>query len=164
MRQAEVTATESNRPSDIRIIDGEMVVRFDSIDFTSLPTTVFYVFRNDRLVRANYVFSRGHSDLNDFVADFKSIEPVLQEKYGRASNSRAVWDNPAYQDESKSYLDRDRSTPAEIFASDKFVGMEVLLGHLSLFTQWTSGHTKILHALTGEKSRIIHQIEYSRAD
>jgi hypothetical protein len=44
------------------------------------------------------------------------------------------------------------------------VGLEVAQGHLKLYTQWRGDRTKILHALTGENERIIHQIEYLSVD
>ena len=74
-----------------------------------------------------------------------------------------VWDNPAFQTESQSYLDRDRSIPSEIIPSDKFAGLEIAFGHLKLYTQWTAQGTTILHALTGENHRITHQIEWRPA-
>jgi hypothetical protein len=74
-----------------------------------------------------------------------------------------VWENPGFQTESQSYLERDRSIPSEILPSDKFAGLEIALGHLKLYTRWTAQGTTILHALTGESHRITHQIELQRA-
>jgi hypothetical protein len=70
-----------------------------------------------------------------------------------------VWENPAFQNESQSYLERDRATPSEIFPSDKFAGMEIAVGHLKIYTQWTVAGTTVLHALSGGDHRIVHQIE-----
>jgi hypothetical protein len=160
MTKAQVMAAEPDQPSEVRETNTETVLQYDSVRLDAQSGRLLYFFTQDRLRRARYVFNAAHEDLNSFIGDFKAIEPVLTEKYGRPEYSRALWDSPAYQYESKSYLDSDRATPAEIFPSDKFVGMEVALGHLKLYTQWKSGRTRILHALTGENSRVTHQIEY----
>jgi hypothetical protein len=164
MTQAQVAGSESTPPKPVRMGESQTALHLESTVVEGLQAGVFYVFQNDRLVRAKYVFLADHADLNEYVADFKRIEQDWMDKFGQPSNTRAVWENPAYQDESPAYLEKDRATPAEIFASDEFIGKEILLGHLRLLTEWTSGRTKILHVLTGDTSRITHQVEYSSAD
>jgi hypothetical protein len=164
MTPAEVIVVERHPPEQVPAGNGETALRFAPFEFEGHDAVVLYIFNNSRLVRAKYVFSAEHANLNHFVDDFKHIEQSLLEYHGHPTTTRAIWDNPAYQDESAAYLERDRGTPAEIFTSDRFVGKEILLGHLRLFTEWTSGRTKILHVLNGDGSRIIHQIEYSRTE
>ena len=160
MTAARVMASESDKPNEVRETKAEKVLRYDAVKLAGQSGKLFYFFAEDRLRRARYVFDTEHDDLDNFIRDFKAIEPTLTEQYGPCETSRALWDNPSFQYESKSYLDSDRTTTAEIFPSDKFIGMEVAFGHLKLYTQWKAGRTKILHALTGENSRITHQIEY----
>jgi hypothetical protein len=101
-----------------------------------------------------------HAELNDFITDFQDAEPKLTEQYGKPSNERAVWENDVLQQERLPYLDQDRALPSQILPSDPNIGLSVSLGHLKLFTQRTSATTKIVHALTGENHRVIHQVEY----
>ena len=160
MTQKQVLATESSRPSEARRNSGEVIVQYDSIRLAGLDSRVIYIFADDKLVRAKYLFDVEHDNQNDFIADFRTVEPFLREKYGKPANERAIWADDSTQDEPKSYLDQDRATPANILPSDRLVGFAVSLGHLKLYTQWQAARTKVLHALTGENYQITHQIEY----
>ena len=160
MTQEQVLATESSRPSEIRRSSGEAIVQYDSVRLAGLDSHAIYIFANDKLVRAKYLFDVEHDNQNDFIADFRTVEPLLREKYGKPANERAIWTDDSTQDEPKSYLDQDRATPANILPSDRLVGYAVSLGHLKLYTQWQAARTKVLHALTGENQQITHQIEY----
>lgn len=164
MTRAQVLATETAQPGGIRESSGEVIVRYDSLELGKLACRVVYIFANDRLVRAKYIFEAGHTDPNDFIRDFRAIEPLLHDKYGRPVSERAFWSDDALQDEPKSYLEQDRASASDILPSDKFAGPSIAAGHLKLYTRWRSDRTKISHGLTGgssgEDSRITHQIEF----
>jgi hypothetical protein len=160
MTQAQVMATEPDRPAEIRQENGETIVKYDSVETAQFPARLLYIFVNDKLVRAKYVSNAEHSELNDFIADFRAVEPILVEKYGKPSTERAVWEDDLYQQERLPYLDQDRALPADVLPSDQHAGLAVSVGNLRLITQRSSAHTKITHALTGANSRIVHQIEY----
>src|SRR5207302_233553 len=113
-----------------------------------------------KLVRAKYVIHPSHADLNDFIADFRAVDPVLRDALGKPSYERTFWENDPFQDEGVNYLEQDRALPLDILPSDKFAGIEVALGYLKLYSQWTQPRTKLVHALTGAEHRITHQIEY----
>ena len=164
MTQDQVVGTERNRPADVSKSNGETVVRFDAVKFAGLEGKAVYIFANDKLVRAKYVFDSQHTDLNGFIADFRAAEPVLAEAYGKPTGERAMWEDDATQEESIRYLVQDRSRPSDILPSDRLVGLAVSLGQLKLYTQWSRGRTKVLHALTGENHRITHQIEFRSAE
>jgi hypothetical protein len=163
MTQAHVMATEPNRPAEIRQDNGEVVVKYDFSNSTragELGGRLIYIFAEDKLVRAKYISNAEHTELNDFIADFSAVEPILQEKYGKPATERAVWDNDLYQQERLPYLDQDRARPSDILPSDQHAGLSVSLGYLRLYTQRANARTKVVHALTGENYRILHQIEY----
>jgi hypothetical protein len=164
MTQTQVMATEPDRPAEVRQENGEMIVKYDSVKATEFAGRLLYIFVNDKLVRAKYVSNAEHSELNDFIADFRAVEPILMEKYGKPAAERAVWEDDLYQQERLPYLDQDRALPADILPSDQHAGLAVSLGNLRLITQRRSAHTKITHALTGANSRIVHQIEYRSVD
>jgi hypothetical protein len=163
MSQAQVLATEAGPPDEISQNNGEVIVKFQSVQSTELTGRLIYVFVNDRLIRAKYISNAEHTDLNDFIADFRAAEPVLMERYGKPTAERAVWDNDLYQQERLPYLDQDRALASDILPSDQHAGLSVSLGYLRLYTQRNAARTRIVHALTGENSRIIHQIEFSEA-
>jgi hypothetical protein len=164
MTRAQVLATESARPSETRESSGEIIVRYDSVPLGELSCRVVYIFANDKLVRAKYVFDAEHNDPNDFIRDYRAIEPLLRDKYGKPVNERAFWFDDSLQDEPKSYLEQDRASSTDILPSDQFAGPSIAAGHLKLYTRWRGERTKISHGLTGgstgEDSRITHQIEF----
>jgi hypothetical protein len=160
MTRAQVLATEAATPVEIRESSGEWIVRYESIELSKLRCRVVYIFAGDKLVRAKYVFDADHSDPNDFIRDFQTLEPLLKDKYGKPVNERAFWQDDSFQDEPKSYLEQDRASSTDILPSDKFAGLSISAGHLKLYTQWRGVRTKVSHGLTGANSRITHQIEF----
>jgi hypothetical protein len=160
MTQAEVLATEPDRPAEVLHSKGEVIVRYDAVRAPELTGRLIYIFVDDKLVRAKYVSSAEHAEQNDFIADFRAAEPILMEKYGKPTAERAVWEDDLYQQERLPYLDQDRALPADILPSDQHAGLSISLGNLRLITQRRNARTKITHALTGGDSRIVHQIEY----
>ena len=160
MTKAQVFAAEPNKLVDIREANGEVIVEYDVMQYGDLASRVIYIFAKDKLVRAKYLFEAEHSELNDFIVDFKRIEPLLQAQYGKPSSERAIWEDDATQLEPKSYLDQDRATPSSILASDVNVGLAVSLGHLKLFTLWNSARTRVVHTLSGGNNQIVHQAQY----
>jgi hypothetical protein len=163
MTEAQVLATESGQPSEVRESGGERIVRYDSVPQAGLDARLIYIFAKDKLVRAKYIFLAEHDEANDFIADFRTIEPVLMEKFGKPASERAIWENYALQEEKISYLEQDRALPSDILPSDRFAGLAVSLGHLKLYVRRDTARTKIVHTLTGADNTIVHQIEYTSA-
>lgn len=164
MTSAQVRASESGAPSDVSESNGEILVRYEGIRLGSLEAQIIYFFANDRLVRAKYLFPAEHSDLNDFIRDFRALAQVLSEQHGKPALDRAIWEDDATQLEPKSYLDQDRASPANILPSDPNVGLAVSLGQLRLITQWEEARTRVVHLLAGRDHQITHQIEYRSAE
>ena len=160
MTPAQVRASETNRPNRERESNREILLEYDAIRFGTLSARLIYIFAANKLVRAKYIFSAVHDDPNEFIADYRTIEPVLIESHGKPTSARAIWEDDSTQDEPKSYLDQDRATPASILPSDPLVGLAVSLGHLRLYTEWSKTRTTILHALSSNNRNIIHQLEY----
>lgn len=164
MTESAVRATEANPPAAVDQSNGNGILRYDSLRLGALDCRVLYVFAHDRLIRAKYLLDAEHADLNDFIQDFKAIEPLLLEKHGKPSAERAIWEDDSTQLEPKSYLDQDRASPASILPSDPLVGLAISLGHLRLYTQWEGPRTTVVHALSGYDHQITHQIEYRSAE
>jgi len=142
MTQAQVVATESTKPSLVDGRGGEVVVRYDSFIFAGMACRLVYIFAGDKLVRAKYVFQREHSDKNDFLGDFTTVDPFLVEKFGKPSAEHVFWKNDLYKDEPRNY------------------GLAASMGHLQYLTRWKDLRTVISHVLTGDNHVITHEIEY----
>ena len=162
--QAKVIEMESKPPVSVRESDGEAILEYDSVTIADLDCRLIYFFANDKLVRAKYIIHPTHANLNDFIGDFRAVDPMLRDRYGKPANERTFWENDPFQDEGVSYLEQDRALPLDILPSDKFAGIEVALGYLKLYSQWITPRTKVVHALTGADHRITHQIEYRSAE
>ncbi|HEY3822927.1 MAG TPA: hypothetical protein VGL82_00120 [Bryobacteraceae bacterium] len=160
MSQAQALATETDQPVEVRRENGEVVVKYAPARTGDLSGLLIFIFANDKLVRAKYLSDAKHSDLNDFIVDFRAVEPTLMEKYGKPAKERAVWESDLYQQERLPYLDQDRTLPSDILPSDQNAGLAVSLGNLRLITQRGNARTKVIHTLTGEDRRIFHQVEY----
>ncbi len=144
-------AVESGKPIEV-----EAGLQYDSAEARRL-----YIFVHDKLIRVRYTFNARHSDPNDFIQDFQTMEAKLA---GKRVTDRAIWTDDSTQDEPKSYLDQDRATATGILPSDRAVGLAVSLGHLKMYTEWTALHSKVLHTLTGAAGHITHQLEFLSAD
>jgi hypothetical protein len=162
-----------NTPEEVRAaefsgLNPEMsqntLVLHNANGFYGRDVDVVYIFSNGKLASARYQFTVRHdNDLNDFIADYRDVEPLLRKTFGDPISEKAVWLDDSLQEERKSYLEQDRATPADILPSDRNVGLAVSLGHLRLYTEWTDGRTKAIHFMTGVNGVIVHQIEYSPA-
>lgn len=164
MTKEQVLASEAVPPSAIIPAINEVAIRFDSPAAADLSGSLFYIFRDNRLVRAQYVAAARHEDLNDYIRDFANIEPELSKKYDERISDRAIWTSDEFQLERLPYLEQDRAHATDILPSDVNAGLSVAMGHLKMFTERRRGRTRIVHALMGEKSLITHQIEYRSAE
>jgi hypothetical protein len=164
MTQAQVRATESAPPAEVGENRGEVVVKYDGVRVGDLAGRAVYIFAKDRLVRAKYLFDGEHRELNEFIRDFRIVEPILIEKFGRPAVDRAIWEDDSTQLEPKSYLDQDRASAENILPSDPLVGLAVSLGHLKLYTQFAGTRTKVIHLLTGQDHHITHEVEFRGAE
>lgn len=164
MTAAQVMAIEPAKPSAVLAEKPETIVQYDSSGFAGLTGRLLYIFADDKLVRVKFLFDAEHSDENEFIGDFRTVEPLLLEKYGKPTSDRAIWLDDQTQQEPKSYLDQDRATATGIFPSDGNVGLAVSLGHLKLVTERAGGRTRVIHVLTGAERHIVHQVELSRVN
>lgn len=105
---------------------------------------VAYIFTNDKLTMAKYLFNPTHSNKNDFIKDFRELVNLMTEKYGKPDYNVPKWRNSLYKDDPDEY------------------GFAVSLGHLSYSAGWLGlGETTgITVALYGENYKISFIIQY----
>lgn len=156
----QVRAAESVSPASEIKKDGETVLAYETGDFSVSPTSIQYAFRNNALTRATYVFTPQHSDSNDFIADFHTVEAKLRSSLKAPACEQAIWLDDSLQAERIPYLERDRGLPSDILPSDASMGLSIALNHLSLVVVWNTPRLQVVHMMVGVDRKILHTVEY----
>ena len=138
MSVAEVISSEESKPIKE---EPDAVMFKDRI--SGIDAIILYIFVQNRLVRAKYIFTDEHTNKNDYIDDFKNIKGVLAQKYGRPSEDNVLWRNDLYKDDHDEW------------------GMAISVGHLMYAAKWESPGTSIIHLLYGENYDVTHIVEYS---
>lgn len=107
-----------------------------------LNCDVAYIFTDDKLSMAKYVFHPSHTNKNEFISDFKSLVGLMTEKYGKPDYNTPRWKKNLY-----------KSNPDEY-------GFAISLGHLVYNAGWLNEKTNITVALHGENYEIRLMIQY----
>lgn len=105
--------------------------------------TIGYVFSNNKLVRAKYLFEEKHTTKNLYLFDYSDISAILSKKYGASNKEKIVWRNDLYKNNTDDY------------------GMAVAVGHLVKYEKWNLDRTTIIHVINGDNYQINHEVEYS---
>jgi hypothetical protein len=141
MPRNKVKLTEADDPigeNDSDIIYSRKVAGMDAL--------MGYVFVEDKLVKAKYMFQQQHSDSNAYITDYNNLKKALETKYGKAKREKALWSNDLYT-----------NIPAEW-------GEALSLGYLTYLSYWNTKNTQISLLLKGENYKIDFWLEYkSRA-
>jgi len=137
MSTAQVKSTEKNKP----ITDKNQMLVYEG-QVSGFDCWIGYIFLDDKLVRAKYLFIQEHSNKTDYIQDYKKIQNILTSKYGEPTADDVLWSNDLY-----------KSDPQEW-------GMAICIGHLKYYCKWETDATKILLALSGENYKIDFQTEY----
>ena len=137
MSMREVKITEESEPV---YENSEIIVYEDYL--IQLPVEAVYFFVDNKLTRAKYMFNQKHTNENDFISDYKSLNNALRNKYGKPDEEDHFWSDDLYKD-----------TPSDW-------GFAVSLGHHSYFTEWDTKDTEILSALHGDNYEINMVVEY----
>lgn len=137
MPKATVKLTEADDPNseeDSAIIYTRQVAGMDAF--------LGYVFADDKLVRAKYMFHQQHSDLNEYITDHNNLKKALEKKYGKAKKERAIWSNDLYT-----------KIPAQW-------GIALGFGYLTYISVWSTKNTEISLTLKGKDNKIDLWLEY----
>ena len=134
--------------SQIKATETEKIVRDDNIlgyqaKVAGLEALIAYIFVNDKLVRAKYIFVEKHSNKNDYLTDYTAIQKILGKKYGEAVDDKTYWKNDLYKTEYQSW------------------GMAIAAGHLSKYANWKTPDSEVWLSLNGDNYKISHSAEYS---
>lgn len=109
----------------------------------AMGCVVLYTFTAGRLSSGSYIFTVSHSNSNDYIDDYASIEALLTEKYGvQEVADIQSWKNDLFKSRPQSW------------------GTAVAAGHLDYISRRTTPRTDIGHMLHGDNYEITHGILY----
>ena len=137
MPRSEVVLTEADDPTsedDSALIYSRKVA--------GMRTLIGYLFVEDKLVKAKYMFHQQHSEFDQYITDYNNLKKALEKKYGKAQKERDIWSNDLYT-----------NIPAEW-------GKAVSLGYLTRLSYWSIKNTEITLTLKGKDEKIDLWLEY----
>jgi hypothetical protein len=142
MTSAQVRATEPEKP-DNETQKGPKTFLFYHDTVSGLSCHVLYIFAYDKLVRAKYIVTDKHTNMTDYLSDYRTLSEALATKYGSPKENDVLWKNDLYKNDPQDW------------------GMAVAVGHLSMYTKWETSTTIIFLSLSGENYKISLDVEYS---
>ena len=102
-----------------------------------------FIFAGDKLTRGKYLVTETHSNKNDYISDYNSLNELLKKKYGEPFENEKYWKNDLYKDDFSDW------------------GFAVSLGHLIYYSTYKTSNTDITIMLSGENYKIETVIEYT---
>lgn len=96
-----------------------------------IDTSLSYMFYQDQLAQAKYVFEPQHDDASDYIQDFHTVQEWITQSYGAPSSVQEIWLDKLYQ--------YDKS----------LWGQALLRGHLVLVAEWKNSESQIALVLNG---------------
>ena len=137
MSKSQVKATESGKPKKE---DDSTFVYVGRV--SGMNALIIYIFAENKLVRAKYLFREQHSNENDYISDYDNLKKALVKKYGKVKDEKSVWRDDLYKDNYSKW------------------GFAVSLGHRIYYSQWETKDTEIFLVLSGENYKIDLVAEY----
>jgi uncharacterized lipoprotein YehR (DUF1307 family) len=113
-----------------------------SRNIAGMDVLIGYIFVQDKLVRAKYMFHPQHDNLNDYITDQNNIKKALEKRYGKATRERTIWSNELYT-----------KIPSQW-------GIALGQGYVTFLSLWDAPKTEITLTLKGENSKIDLWLEY----
>ena len=127
------------------IHDKDNTLGYDDVTVAGLNTYVAYLFVDDKLYRAVYIFDERYVNNYKYIADYNTLKDILTSKYGAPNEDKKTW-----LDDSRYYKDKP--------------GKAVAYGKLIYYAVWTADNTKISLSLVGENYDPKLRIEYDTTD
>lgn len=107
-----------------------------------MDVLIGYIFVEDKLVRAKYMFHPQHDDLNAYITDQNNIKKALEKRYGKSAKERAIWRNELYT-----------NIPSQW-------GIALGQGYVTFLSLWQTPKTEITVTLKGDNGKIDLWLEY----
>jgi hypothetical protein len=116
---------------------------FYDASISGIDCVAIYIFAKKVFVRAKYFFSASHTNLNDYIMDYFTINKLLVAKYQEPTDSQIVWKDDLYKSDESSY------------------GLAISAGMLVMYSTWENETTTIEQDLWGDNFKIRHEVHYT---
>lgn len=104
---------------------------------------VEYIFREDKLIKANYIFLVDHEYKSLYFGDYKKVKEFLTEIHEQSPLTNVNWMNPTHKEDYSKW------------------GLAVSLGHLEYSAIWDLPESEIVLRLFGKNNEINLTADYT---
>ena len=134
---------------DVKKVE-KLTISFENNDSLFVETSInglicdsIYIFADNKLVRGRYFFKENHSNLNNYINDYMSIQELLTMKYGKPIDENQIWRDDLYKEDSDNW------------------GMAIASGRMFFYSDWETEDTIIHQEIWGDNYEIKHTIDYT---
>lgn len=137
---ADVKAKETGRLAQ----EEANALAYTKVEVNNLAVDVGYFFTKEgKLARGIYMVTEKHIDSRLYIDDYDGLKNLLVEKYGKPSDTKVIWRNDLYKDDPSGW------------------GTAVAVGHLVMYSTWTTPESKIQLMLGGDNFKTNLMLAYS---
>jgi hypothetical protein len=104
---------------------------------------VEYIFKEDRLIKAKYIFLEDHDYKSQYFGDYRKVKEFLTEVHEQSPLTNINWMNPTHKDDYSKW------------------GLAVSLGHLEYSAIWNLSDSEIVLRLFGNNNEVNLLVEYT---
>lgn len=115
------------------------IIYKDSI--LGMESQIIYLVSDGMLIRGVIKVKQPHSNPDSYIDDFKKLDQVLKDKYGKPEKEQEAW-----------------MTDSSVIRSKP--GLAVQMGKLMYVTSWESENLRVEHALSGDNYKAEHVLHY----
>ena len=141
MTQNQVLRLEGN-PVVKEKSDGLDVMRYKE-NVKEMDCWIEYIFREDKLIKANYIFLVDHEYKSLYFGDYKKVKEFLTEIHEQSPLTNVNWMNPTHKEDYSKW------------------GLAVSLGHLEYSAIWDLPESEIVLRLFGKNNEINLTADYT---
>lgn len=141
MRQDQVMRLEGAPSAQDEASDYKVMRYWESIK--DMGCWIDYIFEDDKLVKARYIFLVKHEYKTQYFGDYKKAKDFLTEVHGQSPLTNVNWLNAEHKDDYSKW------------------GLAVSLGHLEYSAIWDAPETEIVLRLYGENNEVKLVAEYT---
>ena len=141
MRQDQILRLEGAPSAHDQTGEYEVMRYWESIK--DIGCWIDYIFKDDKLVKARYIFLAKHEYKTQYFGDYKKAKDYLTEVHGQSPLTNMNWLNTEHKDDYSKW------------------GLAVSLGHLEYSAIWDTAESEIVLRLYGENNEVKLVAEYT---
>lgn len=134
--------------SDVKKSEKGVIVKDDNIlaynaNIAGIDSIIAYIFIENKLVRAKYIFVKNYEDKNNYISNFQTLKKIITNKYNTPIDDESYWNNDMYKSNHDDW------------------GTAIALGHHGYYSSWKSNATDIKLTLSGSNYKFHFTAEYT---